>query len=100
MAHQERGAEKERREAEELLQKQLEEERARIPRAHPYPYTTDYPVVCMHTSSVLYYLSSVDRTATTDIFTPVILSVAGSTKTRTEAMHETRTFPIGKFVEA
>ncbi|XP_042011043.1 protein TPX2-like [Salvia splendens] len=41
----ERGAEKERRIAEELLQKQLEEERARIPRAHPYPYTTDYPVI-------------------------------------------------------
>ncbi|KAL3645451.1 hypothetical protein CASFOL_010631 [Castilleja foliolosa] len=41
----ERGAEKEKRIAEELLQKQLEEERARIPRAHPYPYTTDYPVL-------------------------------------------------------
>ena len=47
---QERGAEKERRIAEELLQKQLEEERARIPRAHPYPYTTDYPVVCIYDS--------------------------------------------------
>ena len=42
---QERGAEKERRIAAELMQKQLEEERARIPRAHPYPYTTDFPVV-------------------------------------------------------
>ncbi|KAL8468785.1 hypothetical protein ACS0TY_031833 [Phlomoides rotata] len=41
----ERGAEKERRLAEELLQKQLEEERARVPKAHPYPYTTDYPVI-------------------------------------------------------
>ncbi|KAL3647109.1 hypothetical protein CASFOL_008077 [Castilleja foliolosa] len=41
----ERGAEKEKRIAEELLQKQLEEEWARIPRAHPYPYTTDYPVL-------------------------------------------------------
>ncbi|XP_057792437.1 protein TPX2 isoform X2 [Salvia miltiorrhiza] len=41
----ERGAEKERRIAEELMQKQLEEERARIPKAHPYPYTTDYPVI-------------------------------------------------------
>ncbi|KAL1555614.1 protein TPX2-like isoform X1 [Salvia divinorum] len=41
----ERGAEKGRRIAEELMQKQLEEERARIPRAHPYPYTTDYPVI-------------------------------------------------------
>lgn len=46
--HQERGAEKEKRLAEELLQKQLEEESARIPRAYPYPYTTDYPVVCIH----------------------------------------------------
>lgn len=43
--YQERGAEKERRMAEELLQKQLEEERARVPIAHPYPYTTDYPVI-------------------------------------------------------
>ncbi|KAH6833906.1 targeting protein for XKLP2 [Perilla frutescens var. hirtella] len=41
----ERGAEKERRIAEELMQKQLEEERARVPKAHPYPYTTDYPVI-------------------------------------------------------
>jgi targeting protein for Xklp2 len=29
----------------ELVQKQMEEERARVPRANPYPYTTDYPVV-------------------------------------------------------
>ncbi|KAG8386856.1 hypothetical protein BUALT_Bualt03G0192500 [Buddleja alternifolia] len=41
----ERGAEKERRMAEEIMQKQLEEERARLPKAHPYPYTTDYPVI-------------------------------------------------------
>ncbi|GER43174.1 targeting protein for XKLP2, partial [Striga asiatica] len=41
----ERGAQKEKRIAEELSQKQLEEERARIPKAHPYPYTTDYPVL-------------------------------------------------------
>ncbi|KAI3457208.1 hypothetical protein Pfo_013871 [Paulownia fortunei] len=41
----ERGAEKEKRMAEELLLKQFEEERARIPKAHPYPYTTDYPVI-------------------------------------------------------
>ncbi|XP_068654038.1 protein TPX2-like isoform X2 [Aristolochia californica] len=41
----ERGTEKERRFVEELLQKQLEEERARIPKAYPYPYTTDIPVV-------------------------------------------------------
>ncbi|OIW06007.1 hypothetical protein TanjilG_11694 [Lupinus angustifolius] len=41
----ERGAEKERRLCMELLQKQMEEERARVPKANPYPYTTDYPVV-------------------------------------------------------
>ncbi|XP_019449032.1 PREDICTED: protein TPX2-like isoform X2 [Lupinus angustifolius] len=41
----ERGAEKERRLYIELLQKQLDEERARVPKANPYPYTTDYPVV-------------------------------------------------------
>lgn len=42
---QERGAEKERRLITELMQKQFEEERARVPKANPYPYTTDYPVV-------------------------------------------------------
>ncbi|KAF7800752.1 protein TPX2-like isoform X2 [Senna tora] len=41
----ERGAEKEKKLFMELLHKQLEEERARIPKANPYPYTTDYPVV-------------------------------------------------------
>ncbi|PIN15194.1 hypothetical protein CDL12_12171 [Handroanthus impetiginosus] len=41
----ERGAEKVKRMTEELMQKQLEEERVRIPKAHPYPYTTDYPVI-------------------------------------------------------
>ncbi|RWW05108.1 hypothetical protein GW17_00031636 [Ensete ventricosum] len=41
----ERGFEKERQLAEQILQKELEEERARIPRANPYPYTTDYPVI-------------------------------------------------------
>ncbi|KAB1209897.1 Protein TPX2 [Morella rubra] len=41
----ERGAEKERRFFMELMQKQLEDERARVPKAHPYPYTTDYPVI-------------------------------------------------------
>ncbi|XP_051151988.1 protein TPX2 isoform X2 [Andrographis paniculata] len=40
-----RGMEKEKRLAMELMQKELEEERARVPRANPYPYTTDYPVV-------------------------------------------------------
>lgn len=41
----ERGAEKEKKLLTELLRKQMEEESARIPRAYPYPYTTDYPVV-------------------------------------------------------
>ncbi|XP_060187948.1 protein TPX2 [Lycium barbarum] len=40
-----RGAEKERRLFTELLQKQIEEERSRVPKATPYPYTTDYPVI-------------------------------------------------------
>ncbi|GMP67326.1 hypothetical protein CsSME_00027357 [Camellia sinensis var. sinensis] len=41
----ERGAEKERKFVMEVMQKQLEDERARIPKATPYPYTTDYPVI-------------------------------------------------------
>ncbi|KAL8538377.1 hypothetical protein ACS0TY_000390 [Phlomoides rotata] len=43
----ERGAKQERRLTEEPLQQQLEEKRARVPKAHPYPYTIDYPVVCI-----------------------------------------------------
>ncbi|CAH9139541.1 unnamed protein product [Cuscuta epithymum] len=41
----ERGAEKEKRLFGELLQKQIEEQMARVPKATPYPYTTDYPVI-------------------------------------------------------
>ncbi|RZB75431.1 protein TPX2-like isoform X3 [Glycine soja] len=41
----ERGAEKEKKLVMDLLQKQWEEENARIPKANPYPYTTDYPVI-------------------------------------------------------
>ncbi|URE11401.1 Cell cycle regulated microtubule associated protein [Musa troglodytarum] len=41
----ERGLEKENQLAEQLLQKELEEERARIPKATPYPYAIDYPVI-------------------------------------------------------
>ncbi|KAK9286020.1 hypothetical protein L1049_025223 [Liquidambar formosana] len=41
----ERGAEKERKFVMEVIQKQLDDERARIPKANPYPYTTDYPVI-------------------------------------------------------
>ncbi|PKI51327.1 hypothetical protein CRG98_028274 [Punica granatum] len=42
---QERGAEKERKFITELMRKQWEDERTRVPKANPYPYTTDYPVV-------------------------------------------------------
>ncbi|CAK8577038.1 unnamed protein product [Lathyrus sativus] len=41
----ERGAEKEKKLFLELLEKQLEEEATRVPKANPYPYTTDYPVI-------------------------------------------------------
>ncbi|KAE8669712.1 Protein TPX2 [Hibiscus syriacus] len=41
----ERGAEKEKKFVMEILEKQFEEEQARVPKATPYPYTTDYPVV-------------------------------------------------------
>ncbi|KAK1309026.1 Protein TPX2 [Acorus calamus] len=40
----ERGLTKEKKVKLEFLQKQLEEERARVQKALPYPYTTDYPV--------------------------------------------------------
>ena len=42
---QERGHDKERQLEAQLLQKKLEEEKARKFKANPYPYTTDYPVV-------------------------------------------------------
>ncbi|KAG6530653.1 hypothetical protein ZIOFF_012896 [Zingiber officinale] len=42
---QERGLEKEKQLAKQVLYKELEEERARIPKANPYPYTTDFPVM-------------------------------------------------------
>ncbi|KAH0460138.1 hypothetical protein IEQ34_010801 [Dendrobium chrysotoxum] len=41
----ERGLEKEKLFTLQILQKQLEEEKARIPKANPYPYSTDYPVM-------------------------------------------------------
>ncbi|KAB2043474.1 hypothetical protein ES319_D01G020000v1 [Gossypium barbadense] len=41
----ERGAEKEKKFVLEIIEKQFEEERARVPKANPYPYTTDYPVI-------------------------------------------------------
>ncbi|KAK1626083.1 hypothetical protein QYE76_000398 [Lolium multiflorum] len=41
----ERGHDKERQLEAQLLQKKLEEEKARKFKAIPYPYTTDYPVV-------------------------------------------------------
>ncbi|XP_038987762.1 protein TPX2-like isoform X3 [Phoenix dactylifera] len=41
----ERGFEKERQFALQILQRQWEEETAKVPKANPYPYTTDYPVI-------------------------------------------------------
>ncbi|XVE49964.1 hypothetical protein DITRI_Ditri01bG0123800 [Diplodiscus trichospermus] len=41
----ERGAEKEKKFVIEIIEKRFEEERARVPKANPYPYTTDYPVI-------------------------------------------------------
>ncbi|EOA36809.1 hypothetical protein CARUB_v10008388mg [Capsella rubella] len=41
----ERGAEKEKKFFMELIHKKLGDEKARVPKANPYPYTTDYPVV-------------------------------------------------------
>ncbi|CAN6168217.1 unnamed protein product [Urochloa humidicola] len=41
----ERGHLKERQLEAQLLQKKMEEEKARVHKANPYPYTTDYPVV-------------------------------------------------------
>lgn len=43
---QERGHLKERQLEAQLLLKKMEEEKARVHKANPYPYTTDYPVVC------------------------------------------------------
>ncbi|PHT96304.1 Protein TPX2 [Capsicum chinense] len=45
LSTEERGAEKERKLFTELLHKQIEEEKSRIRKANPYPYTTDYPVI-------------------------------------------------------
>jgi len=41
----ERGHLKERQLEAQLLQKKMEEEKARVHRANPYPYTTDYPIM-------------------------------------------------------
>ncbi|XP_010482506.1 PREDICTED: protein TPX2-like [Camelina sativa] len=41
----ERGAEKEKKFFMELVHKKIGDEKARVPKANPYPYTTDYPVV-------------------------------------------------------
>jgi targeting protein for Xklp2 len=42
---QERGHLKEAQLAAQLARKQMENEKARLYKANPYPYTTDYPVV-------------------------------------------------------
>lgn len=39
----------------EFVHKQFEEERAKVPKANPYPYTTDYPVVS-RTDQVTFYI--------------------------------------------
>ncbi|XVF88312.1 hypothetical protein PTKIN_Ptkin19aG0039800 [Pterospermum kingtungense] len=41
----ERGAEKQRKFLMEVIEEHLEEERARVPKANPYPCSTDYPVI-------------------------------------------------------
>ncbi|KAK4795485.1 hypothetical protein SAY86_027811 [Trapa natans] len=41
----ERGAEKEKKFMTEIMRKQLEDEKARVPKANPYPYTTDFPLI-------------------------------------------------------
>ncbi|KAG2260402.1 hypothetical protein Bca52824_079696 [Brassica carinata] len=41
----ERGAEKEKKFVMEVTQKLIGDERARVPKAKPYPYTTDFPLV-------------------------------------------------------
>ncbi|XP_066397779.1 protein TPX2-like isoform X2 [Miscanthus floridulus] len=41
----ERGHLKERQLETQLLQKKMEEEKARVHKANPYPYTTDYPMI-------------------------------------------------------
>lgn len=38
----------------EVTQKLIGDERARVPKATPYPYTTDYPVVCNNTFLALF----------------------------------------------
>ncbi|PHU06445.1 Protein TPX2 [Capsicum chinense] len=45
LSTEERGAEKERKLFTKLLHKQIEDEKSRIRKANPYPYTTDYPVI-------------------------------------------------------
>ncbi|KAK4723575.1 hypothetical protein R3W88_026354 [Solanum pinnatisectum] len=45
LSTEDRGVEKERKLFTELLHKQIEEERSRMRKATPYPYTTDYPVI-------------------------------------------------------
>lgn len=44
---QDRGLAKEMKFIHDMVQRQQEEEKARIPKANPLPYTTDYPEVCI-----------------------------------------------------
>ena len=77
----------------EVVQKLLEEERARIRKANPYPYTTDYPVVPKFITLFLFLIS---RCLLKDMVTLQVITCADSTETRTKALHKTGTFPIGE----
>lgn len=95
--NQERGAEKERKFVMEVTQKQLEEERARFRKANPYPYTTDYPVVCKY--EFIFFLPYIVGSFYNKGMTWII-TFADSTKARAKAMDQTRTFPIGESGQA
>lgn len=68
----------------ELMRKQWEHERARVPKANPYPYTTDYPVVNNLITFLLglFQGSKLER----EVILMVILPV-DSSKARTQAVH-------------
>ena len=89
--YQERGMEKEKKFRTGIMQKQQEEERARVPKANPYPHTTNYRVVRRFIIAFyVIYFANVKRHAL--LITSLFL-YAGSTKTKAQTMHTTRTFP-------
>lgn len=78
------------------MQKQLEEERARVPKANPYPYTTDYPVV-----HIFIYICLILKTSNCNgDGTMILLLNADPTKARAQGMHKTGTFPTRELSEA